>query len=763
MSCILVAVYRASQSPSPTVPGATRGMGRTAVFLAAMFGLLLVSVLVQVLEQTGRLKLPSLRGISVGASMMAGLGVVLLAWIEWIVWRSLGRTEKTGLLLLTAGLHLAVGLGLIVGFLLPADAAMQLLSIGGWRGSLVGWQAKLIEGLRLGATYAGLVVLLYLAANVFVEATKVRWRRIYSIAWQTIVESYRRMWAPWVVLVLFVVVLAFTSWFLRDQRVAELAKIYVGTLSVVISLLLTLMILILAPISIPNDIRQQTIYTVVSKPVRRLELIWGRLVGYMILVSAIVLVFGGISLFYLQRVVAGQIGITQNKARAALEAGRVDEARRLNEQAEQLDRRMSARVPLKGSLVFTDSRGTVRAYGIDVGMEQVKRSHIEGATASKATWRFGVVNDPKMPGMIIDRRLDVDSLLKPGSLEEVENRLLLLQDEADAKQLQLQDPKLKASETQSINQEITRLRERAKLVQSELDQLREKEKDLRGRATDLDGKGDKAGATALREQARDLHSRPIPYELNFNVYRTTKGELGEAVRASVVVNSRRPNVAPDRQLFPIHEYYTIRRSFDPRMLVGSHGELVIDVQCVTPNQYLGMAEDDFYILASQGPFWANYLRGLTGLWLQALVLTAIGLFAGTFLSWPVAFLLTLTFYLAGQVAIGFLQMLVGGAIQGGGPFESMIRLVLHSNQVNELDPTFGVVLAKTADQIMMPLLTGLMYILPNLSALDVSNEVAQGFSVGGWTLFNQLMLGLGYAVPFTIAAYFILKNREVAA
>ena len=48
------------------------------------------------------------------------------------------------------------------------------------------------------------------------------------------------------------------------------------------------MVTILTPLSLPTDIQQQTIYTVVSKPVRRLELIWGRMIGYMALVTVLV-------------------------------------------------------------------------------------------------------------------------------------------------------------------------------------------------------------------------------------------------------------------------------------------------------------------------------------------------------------------------------------------------------------------------------------------------------------------------------------------
>ena len=59
-----------------------------------------------------------------------------------------------------------------------------------------------------------------------------------------------------------------------------------------------------------------------------------------------------------------------------------------------------------------------------------------------------------------------------------------------------------------------------------------------------------------------------------------------------------------------------------------------------------MAESDLYLLPSSGRFGVNFMKGLFGVWLQAMVLTAIGVFAGTFLSWPVALLTTIFFFVA---------------------------------------------------------------------------------------------------------------------
>jgi hypothetical protein len=146
-----------------------------------------------------------------------------------------------------------------------------------------------------------------------------------------------------------------------------------------------------------------------------------------------------------------------------------------------------------------------------------------------------------------------------------------------------------------------------------------------------------------------------------------------------------------------------------------------------------------------------------------MVLTAIGVFAGTFLSWPVALLTTIAFFVAGQVAFGFLQEFAAQTLQGGGPFESLIRILTHDNLQTELAATPAVIVAKTFDSLVMPIMSRLVFVVPNFSALDVSNTVADGFAVGWGLIGANLLLALGYALPFSVAGYFILKNREVAA
>jgi ABC-type transport system involved in multi-copper enzyme maturation permease subunit len=536
--------------------------------------------------------------------------------------------------------------------------------------------------------------------------------------------------------------------------------------------LLTVMVTILTPLSLPTDIQQQTISTVVSKPVRRLELIWGRMIGYMALVTLLVALFGGISLAYLWRTVGLTAQRTDAEALRAKAENRMTDYNQLKEQAAQLRSRMQARVPVVGSLSFLDSRGTPHAMGIDVGQDQnmkEPRSHIEGATPSAAIWSFGVVPDPFMPpapnrpARLLDRRIPVEEFLRPGTVEGDLDKIYQLQSQIQNAQASKSQAGLPAARASQIDQVIARNKAELDRIQSEYEDLKKRAEDLEAKAQEAESAGRTTEVEGLRAELATIVSPPITVEMSFNVYRTTKGKIGEPVYAEVQAFNPRSGAQFDGDVFPIKEYYTNHVLLPSSLLAGSGGALRIEIRCLSPTQYLGMAESDLYLLPRSGRFEINYMKGLFGVWLQAMVLTAIGVFAGTFLSWPVALLTTIAFFIAGQLAFAFLVDFTRQAVLGGGPFESLIRLLTHDNQMSDLAPTAGVVLAKWLDSLVMPLMSLLVYVVPNFSALDVSNLVADGFAVSWTDLGLNTLLALAYALPFSIAGYFILKKREVAA
>jgi ABC-type transport system involved in multi-copper enzyme maturation permease subunit len=739
------------------------GRGRWYDFVA-LAGLLLVPAarLLATLESskaiTGALKIG---GTPVAAILMYIAVLVLVIWVEIGLWRTIRRFGRTSDVLVLVGMHLAVLLGLAVGL------AMQ--HYGFLRSFVPDQKTSWADGIAFGAglclAYMGYVILAKIVALFVRELIAVRGRRLFGLARLSVHEANRRMWAPWVVLVIFALVLAFTHWFLQPPRAAEMGRLFVSTLTLLCSLLLTAMVTILTPLSIPTDIQQQTIYTVVSKPVRRLELVWGRMIGYMALVTVLVAVFGVISLFYLWRTVGTTITNTETAAVKAQKEGRARDFNQLKEQADQLRSRMAARVPVKGSLSFLDSRGTPHAMGIDVGMEQSMReprSHIEGATPATAIWSYGIVPDPFSPASrprLLNRKIPVRDFLRAGTVEALLNQIIELRLQIEADERAKGQPSLPAAEVTKLDASIARNKAEVDRLNTEYESLRKQADDLEAQAQ---AEADPTRQQALRGRARAFHSDPITIEMTFNVYRTTKGKVGDPVLAEMQVTN--PRTGQDTvAIFPIKEYYVNQRQISPELLAGSMGDLRIEVRCISPTQYLGMAESDLYLLSSSGNFGVNYMKGLFGIWLQALVLTAIGVFAGTFLSWPVALLTTIAFFFAGQLAYGFLVDFTRQAVLGGGPFESLIRLLTHDNQMSELAPTPGVVIAQSLDSLVMPIMSMLVYIVPNFQALDVSNSVADGFAVSWGAMLGNTLLALAYALPFSVVGYFILKNREVAA
>jgi hypothetical protein len=730
------------------------------VALVSVIGLF-VSVSHGVLQSTKRIGVFTFGGLTLPALVALPFCLALIVWVERALWVTIGRLGKWTDHLVLILIHVGLAAGIFVG------ACSTWFQFGA-----INWPMAIIYGVRLGATYMGLVVLARLLILVAIEVAGLRARRLYAIAKLSVIEANRRMWAPWVVLTVFGVILAFTHWFLQppEQRPAEMGRLYISTLMLLCSLLITVMVSVLSPISLPQDIQSQTIFTVVSKPVRRLELVWGRMLGFMTMVTVLVALFGGISLVYLWRNVRGTIEETRRQADALQERDPA-RAEQLREQAEQLRTRMSAREPIKGSLTFIDSRGNPQIRGIDVGQDLSEniepRSHIEGATPATAIWSYGFVPDPYDPRVRLDRRIPVDELLKPGTIEYLENQALMI--EADVDALGRVSNMAKEADQPKIAAKASEATAQAERLRAESQRLQRQAADYEAKADAAEKAGKADEADDLRTKAAELHSPPLQLEMTFTIYRTTKGRVGEPVYAEIEVTNSNPRMAqgytqsPWRDVFPIREYYTNKKLVPASYLVGSQGFLKVEIRCISPTQYLGMGESDLFILRNKGNFGLNFAKGLAGIWLQAMVLTAIGVFAGTFLSWPMALLTTLAFYVAGQVAFSFFRDIAFQSLLGGGPAESLIRLVTHDNQMTELTPTLAVVVAKTFDALTMPVLTRLAYIVPNFGALDVSNTVAEGFAVTWPTMLGNVLLALAYALPFSIGGYFILKNREVAA
>ena len=540
-------------------------------------------------------------------------------------------------------------------------------------------------------------------------------RRIWALARLAIQESLRRN--VLIVLGLFAVIVLFAGWFLDPQSVNP-GKLYLGFILSATNLLVCLVVLVLSVFSLPADVKAKAIQTVTTKPVRTGEIVFGRILGFSIVGTLLLVIMGGIGWAFVVRSVshghqvtgddlleermedgraAGFEGRTSldrgHRHRVELDAngngstdttqGHRHTIQRLSEAGEtarykvgSVEGLLEARRPLRGTLRFLDREGRPSDKGISVGAEWSYRQYIEGGSLAAAIWTFEGITSAEFP-------------------------------------------------------------------------------------------------------------QGLPLEMIVRVFRTYKGDIEKGIAGSVRVRNPSTGLQSDPIYFTAKEF-TIDSLLVPRTLVAtsadggtrkvdlfndmiSDGRVEVVLQCLEPSQYYGVAQADFYLRSGNGSFALNYVKSCLGIWFAMLLVAAIGVMFSTFLAGPVALLATLSVVLIGQFR-SFIEGLFDAQVTGdsfdmpgGGPIESLYRLVTQASIVVELDQTPFVTAMKTVDTFLLAPMRLAASLFPSLSDLGTSNFVASGFDIPMNLIGQHAFETLGYLVAFFIAGAFILKAREVAS
>ena len=245
--------------------------------------------------------------------------------------------------------------------------------------SVVGYfLASLRAGLARGSLIDGFVATAGGVIELFRDMTAFSWRRIWALAWHSVLESVRRRMLL-AVFVIVAVVFMFGGWFL-ESRPTEQVKIYVSFVMLAATLTAIPAGGLLACLSLPSDIRDKTIHTVVTKPVRRLEIIVGRTLGLTIVITVFLFVMGVFSYVYMRRSVGGSLDELQQKVAEAKKKGDTRYEAELTDSIEQINGKLTARIPVFATELFGPNK--------NVGFESSYRLFIEGNSPDAAVWVF---------------------------------------------------------------------------------------------------------------------------------------------------------------------------------------------------------------------------------------------------------------------------------------------------------------------------------------------------------------------------------------
>jgi hypothetical protein len=157
----------------------------------------------------------------------------------------------------------------------------------------------------------------------------------------------------------------------------------------------------------------------------------------------------------------------------------------------------------------------------------------------------------------------------------------------------------------------------------------------------------------------------------------------------------------------------------------------------------------------------NFLKVYLTIWVQMVIVIAIGVTASTLLSGSVAMLFTVSFIVLGFFRPFFVGVALGTEY-GGGPVESFYRLITQKNIITKLDENLTTTIIQGADWIFRSFMLTLAQVLPDFSSLSTVSFAALGFNVPDDLVFQDLTMCLGYVIGCAVLGYFLLRTREVA-
>jgi hypothetical protein len=275
------------------------------------------------------------------------------------------------------------------------------------------------------------------------DFTRMSFRRIGALTTLTFKESLRRK--TLLVFVIFALLFMFGGWFLANatDRAELQVKVYTSFVLTAISWMILPVALLLSCWGLPQDIKDRSLHTVVTKPTRRNEIVIGRFLGFAAIGTLVLVFMSLVGYFWILRnfpvpsqstelehdgtryAVTARLGPETELQVRNLTTGETAEfvapndllvrdqvseqypdlAAQLNEFLDETRDEggpvLVSRVPVYGALSFTDREGNPAVKGINTGDIWEFRGYIEGATRASALWEFDGVTADRLGDAIL--------------------------------------------------------------------------------------------------------------------------------------------------------------------------------------------------------------------------------------------------------------------------------------------------------------------------------------------------------------------------
>jgi hypothetical protein len=189
----------------------------------------------------------------------------------------------------------------------------------------------------------------------------------------------------------------------------------------------------------------------------------------------------------------------------------------------------------------------------------------------------------------------------------------------------------------------------------------------------------------------------------------------------------------------------------------------VSVDVATEAQMVGVARGDFYLLSGVRDFWQNFLKGVVGMWCTHMLVLGVAVACSTYLSSVISLLGTMFLFVAGLFG-DYLRDIAEGRVEGGGPLEAGLRLGTRTPLAKPFEASPTMSLVQSIDTAFSWWVGRIMNLIPDVTRHDLHPYVANGFDIGWFDviLLDNFLPLIGYLAPWAIAAYYLMKYREIA-
>jgi hypothetical protein len=238
----------------------------------------------------------------------------------------------------------------------------------------------------------------------------------------------------------------------------------------------------------------------------------------------------------------------------------------------------------------------------------------------------------------------------------------------------------------------------------------------------------------------------IAFELRVGIERGSAHEDATMVQATVVDHTASGDERYSAKISP-----EINRTafFTVPAAAVSGGNFDVDLRCLTQGQFIGVTDGSLHLVVSEHSFALNLAKSLFVLWLMSLLVVIISIFCSTFLSWPIAIVLTVLILL-GHWGVSEL---------GDSTAPGIGNLV--ATDMGLRDPSKMHVVSDSVEALAK-MLNILTKVLPDITQFSALEDIERGIFLPMSRMTDALGVIGAFGVPLTVMAYIFLRNKEVA-